>query len=169
MEDVLSNHVLIKYLRAIFMLGGCPGRNAYVKLSDLSKVLSLSLPTVSIMVRRLEDRGFVSVKPREGVLLTWKGLELLAEYCWKKSIVEVVLNKLGLPLGDVEKISDKVSHVVDRDSVVKMWDCLGRPKECSHGYVILGEWSDKEKVIEWLRGCCKLHITRNNLEDYVKY
>ncbi|MFN4046259.1 MAG: metal-dependent transcriptional regulator [Acidilobaceae archaeon] len=144
----------LKYLKAVFLLGGCPGRGGYVKFTDISRVLEVAAPTVSIMVRKLEERGLLKVEPRVGAMLTWKGLEALAEHCWKKAIIDTAMEKLGVPEADRRRFIDRVSIVIDVDVARKLWDCLGRPERCPRGLPII-DINDREKLIEWVKLCCE--------------
>lgn len=150
----VSLMVELKYLRAVFVLGGCPGRGGYVRFSDISRVLEVAAPTVSIMVRKLEERGLLKVEPKVGVILTWKGLETLAEHCWKRVILDTALEKLGVPEVDRRGFIEKVSVVIDVDAARKLWDCLGRPGRCPRGLPII-DINDKEKLVEWVKLCCE--------------
>lgn len=146
----------IRYLKAVFKLGGCPGRGSYVKFSEIARLLGISAPTVSIMVRRLEDRGLLEVKSRKGVALTWKGLELLAEHCWKIAVIEVVLAKLGVPEEYQGELVEKILLALDRNGVMRLWDCLGRPKTCPHGSPLDLDLTSLANVVEFLDKCCGL-------------
>ncbi len=150
----VSQKVELKYLRVVFMLGGCPGKGVYVRFSDISRVLGVAAPTVSIMVRKLEERGLLRVKPKVGAILTWKGLDTLAEHCWKSAVLDTALEKLGVPEADRRDFIDKVSVVIDVDAARKLWDCLGRPGRCPRGLPII-DLNDKEKLIEWVSLCCE--------------
>lgn len=155
-KGFVITRVELKYLRAVFKLGGCPGRGSYARFSDISRFLGVSAPTVSIMVRRLEDRGLLRVEPRKGVIITWRGLEVLAEYCWKISVLETALTKLGVPEGYQWDLVEKMALALDRDAVVKLWDCIGRPKMCPHGSPLDVNLESTRGVIEFLEKCCGL-------------
>jgi DtxR family Mn-dependent transcriptional regulator len=155
-EGQLLTQVELKYLRAVFKLGGCPGRGSYARFSEIARFLGVSAPTVSIMVRRLEDRGLLSVEPRRGVVITWKGLEMLAEYCWKTSVLEVALTKLGVPESYQRDLVEKMALTLDMKAVIKLWDCLGRPKACPHGSPLDVNLESTREAVEFLEKCCGL-------------
>jgi len=150
------SRVELRYLRVVFKLGGCPGRGSYVRFSEIARALGVSAPTVSIMVRRLEDRGLLRVEPRKGVTLTWRGLELLAEYCWKNSVLEVALARLGVPEEYSRELVDRMALALDRGAVLKLWECLGRPRTCPHGRPIDVDFESTSSVVELLEKCCDL-------------
>lgn len=142
-----------KYLRAIFTKGGYPGGN-YVRISQISRELGLSVPTVSIMVRRLESKGLVYVEKGLGAMLTEKGIRVLAESCWKKTLVESLLREAGVPLNEASKVAEIAGKLLSDASVVKIWGCTGKPLGCLGELEIVK--NDVKKLISWLRDCCGL-------------
>ena len=155
-KDIVVTRVELKYLMAVFKFGGCPGRGSYARFSDISRFLGVSAPTVSIMVRKLEDRGLLRVEPRKGVIMTWRGLEVLAEYCWKISVLETALTKLGVPEGYQRGLVERMALALDRDAVVKLWDCIGRPSTCPHGSPLDVNLESTRGAVEFLEKCCGL-------------
>ena len=156
LEGSMLTQVELRYLKAVFKLGGCPDRGSYARFSDIAKLLGVSAPTVSIMVRRLEDRGLLRVEPRRGVVITWRGLEVLAEYCWKIAVLEVALSKLGVPEGYQRELVERMALALDRNAVLKLWDCMGRPKACPHGRPLDVDLGSVEGIMGFLEKCCGL-------------
>jgi DtxR family Mn-dependent transcriptional regulator len=156
LEGSMLTQVELRYLKAVFKLGGCPDRGSYARFSDIAKLLGVSAPTVSIMVRRLEDRGLLRVEPRRGVVMTWRGLEVLAEYCWKTAVLEVALSKLGVPEGYQRELVERMALALDRNAVLKLWDCMGRPKACPHGRPLDVDLGSVEGIMSFLEKCCGL-------------
>lgn len=156
LEGSMLTQVELRYLKAVFKLGCCPDRGSYARFSDIAKLLGVSAPTVSIMVRRLEDRGLLRVEPRRGVVMTWRGLEVLAEYCWKIAVLEVALSKLGVPEGYQRELVERMALALDRNAVLKLWDCMGRPKACPHGSPLDVDLGSTGGVMGFLEKCCGL-------------
>ena len=125
----------LDYLKVIYRLGGYPG-GCRVRISDIAKSLNVSTSTVSIMVRRLESKGLLDVAENQGVCLTQKGLEVLAEYLWKHAILEISLVKAGLPPDISHEVADSLCQHLERELAWKLYEALGRPKKCPHGMPI---------------------------------
>lgn len=142
-----------KYLRAIFVKGGYPGKG-YVRISQISRELGLSVPTVSIMVRRLENKGLVTVEKGLGTMLTELGLRTLAESCWKKSLIEGVFREIGIPSSEASRVAEVVGKLLSSSSAEKIWNCTNKPLGC------LGELekikNNTERLVGWLKSCCGL-------------
>ncbi len=155
-EGQMLTQVELKYLRAVFKLGGCPVRGSYARFSEIARFLGVSAPTVSIMLRKLEDRGLLKVEPRKGAIITWRGLEMLAEYCWKISVLEVALLKLGVPENYQRDLVERMALALDTNAVLKLWDCMGRPKVCPHGNPLDVDLRSTSGIVEFLEKCCGL-------------
>ncbi|MEN2999147.1 MAG: metal-dependent transcriptional regulator [Acidilobaceae archaeon] len=156
MKDSQINRTAFRYLKTIFSLGGYPGGEDFVKMSELSRALNLSLPTVSIMTRRLENRGLVVVEAGRGVALTWKGVEFLAESCWKRSVIENTMKFLEIPWSEIEQASDAMCFNLSPQAVLKLWKCAGETPGCLKDYVTISESGNGKELIKWLVECCGL-------------
>ncbi len=122
----------IEYLKAVYKLGGKPG-GCRVRISDLSRELGVSASTVSIMVRRLEFKGLLSVKDNYGVCLTEKGLQVLVEYIWKHAILEAVMEKAGIDANTAHLIAKSLAQHLSNDEAWVISKALGMPTHCPHG------------------------------------
>lgn len=120
------------YLGAIYRLGGLPG-GCYARIGEIAKLLGVTPPTVSIMVRKLESKGLVEVKSGEGARLTERGLRELTEYLWRFGVFETLLCKVGLEAEEAKRVSAMLSDKVPRDVVDELYRLLGKPRSCPHG------------------------------------
>ncbi|MCS7107406.1 MAG: MarR family transcriptional regulator [Acidilobaceae archaeon] len=156
MRNGQVHRTAFRYLRTIFSLGGHPDSNNFVRMSELSRELNLSLPTVSIMTRRLESRGLVVVETGKGVALTWRGIEFLAENCWKRAVIESTMKFLEIPAGEIEHVSDVMCFNLSPQAVLKLWKCAGETPGCLKDYVTISESGNVKEFIKWLLECCGL-------------
>lgn len=138
----------LEYLIAIYLEGG---HKDLVPFTRISKRLGISPPTVSIMVRRLQSKKLVEVVGGRGVRLSDKGLRFLVEFSWKCGIVEIILHRSGLDLGECSLFAEKMCFGLEFESALKLYKALGEPEECPHGNPIPKPWVD---VKEFVLPCC---------------
>lgn len=136
------------YIGAVYRLGGLPG-GCYVRIGDLARVLNVTPPTVSIMVRRLASKGLVEVRAGEGARLTEKGLRELVEYLWKVGVFETLLSKVGLDAEEARRVSTLLSDRIPREVVDELYKLLGKPRRCPHGRPIPEPGSEIEEGVEF--------------------
>ncbi|MEM1873070.1 MAG: metal-dependent transcriptional regulator [Acidilobaceae archaeon] len=128
-ESEVSESAL-RYLKAIFLLSI---KDIYVRLSLIANTLGVSLPAVSITVRRLQDSGLVEVDSKKGVRLTSAGLALVMRRCAKRMMIDSSLFALGLP-APLRIVMAKVLELgLDEESVTRLWIYAGRPRVCPLG------------------------------------
>jgi len=120
------------YLKAVYRLGGPPG-GCWGGVGQIAEALGVSLPTASIMIRRLASRGLLEVREGVGARLTEEGFEALIEYLWKYGILEVAFVRAGL---DPEKAREAAASAADRlprEIADALCSVLGEPRVCPHG------------------------------------
>jgi len=121
------------YLKAIYQLGGA---RADVATSDLAVRLDLTAGSVSAMLRKLDDQGFVSHARYRGVRLTKRGTREAVEMIRHHRLLELYLAKVvGMPWDKVhaEAIGEaggrdlvaRAAELVDRLEVVLLGDRRG--------------------------------------------
>ncbi|MEB2835754.1 MAG: metal-dependent transcriptional regulator [Desulfurococcales archaeon] len=121
------------YLKAVYRLGGTPGAGCWVPVGQVAEALGVSVPTASIMLRRLAARGLLEVREGVGVRLTEEGFEALIEYLWKYGILEVAFVRAGL---DPERAREAAASAADRlprEVADALCSVLGEPRVCPHG------------------------------------
>lgn len=120
----------LKYLKLIFLMASS---GTYAKLSMIASLLGVSVPAVSMAVRRLENQGLVEADKRRGVKLTPKGLNLVIRHCVKRMMIDSSLGALGIPMPLVKVMSRILEYGLDDDSVLRLWSYVGCPRVCPLG------------------------------------
>ena len=105
------------YLEAIYWLSKEKGS---AKISEISQLMNVRLPSVSEMMKRLKAKGLVEYKPYGKIILTQKGLEI-AE---KVAACHELLANFFISLGVDERIAIedacKVEHDLHPDTLKKL-------------------------------------------------
>lgn len=77
-------------------IGGLIRRNGYASVSDVAEALDVIRPSVSIMIKRLADLGFLRREPYRGFVLTPRGEEVARSIQERHDILTEVFRSLGL-------------------------------------------------------------------------
>lgn len=122
------------YLKAIYQLGGS---RDHVPTSALARLLEVTPASVSGMLKRLHDLGFVAHRPYRGVKLTRRGARAAVEVIRHHRLLELYLSKVvGMPWDKVHAEADALEHVISEDLESRLDELLGFPTEDPHGHPI---------------------------------
>lgn len=122
------------YLKAIYQLGGS---RSEVPTTALARVLDVTPASVSGMLRRLHELGYVSHRRYRGVRLTRKGAREAVEMIRHHRLLELYLAKVvGMPWDKVHAEADALEHVISEDLESRLDELLGYPTEDPHGHPI---------------------------------
>jgi DtxR family Mn-dependent transcriptional regulator len=122
-----------QYLEAIFNL---EEEGNQVIQARLAERVGHSAPTVSEMVHRLMEEGYIDAKGRS-LSLTTSGRELAIGVIRKHRLVERLLTDvIGLPWHKVHAEADRWEHVISDDVEARLVEILGNPSTCPHGNFI---------------------------------
>src|SRR5919109_944234 len=122
------------YLKAIYHLGGS---RSDVPTSALARMLGVTQASVSGMMRRLHDLGYVAHRPYKGVRLTRRGAREAVEVIRHHRLLELYLSKVvGMPWDKVHAEADALEHVISEDLESRLDELLGYPTEDPHGHPI---------------------------------
>jgi DtxR family transcriptional regulator, iron-dependent repressor len=126
---------LEEYLEAVHALGeeGVP-----IIQARLAQRLGHSRPTVSEMVRRLRDEGYVSSSGRT-ISLTDKGRGRAESVVRKHRLAERLLTDIiGLDWHLAHMEAGRWEHVISDEVEARLVELLGHPDTCPHGNPIPG-------------------------------
>ena len=132
------------YLKALLHLGGDSGE---VNVTELSKLLKIKMPTVTSMVKKLSNNGWVDYESYKPVRLTEQGRKIALSVVRKHRLTEMFLvEKMQFSWEEVHEIAEQIEHVKSPVFFDKMDELLNYPKVDPHGSPI----PDKEGRIHTL-------------------
>src|SRR5690606_30582837 len=92
------------YLKALFNLAD---DNGEVSVNDLSRHLEIKMPTVSSMMKKLAEKGYVYYESYKPLRLTDKGKQVAALIVRKHRLTEMYLvEKMGFGWEEVHEIAE---------------------------------------------------------------
>ena len=124
-------------LKEIWRRTSEPG--GWARSGDLAGALGVSPATATSMVKRLVDRGLVSHLPYKGVALTEQGRRSAAGVVRRHRIVERFLaDYLGYSWAEADRLAPQFEHDLPQEVEDRLYEALGRPANCPHGFPIPG-------------------------------
>lgn len=119
------------YIKSIYSLSLEAGE---VFVSELAKKLSVKLPTVNSMIKKLAAKKLVAYAPYQGIKLTEKGKKEALSIIRKHRLAELFLVKV-MKLGweEVHDIAEQLEHVNSERFYNRIDEMLGYPKADPHG------------------------------------
>ena len=119
------------YLKALYLLSQ---KSKTVSLTDLSKEMGVSAPTVNNMIKKLEEKGWVDYKKYKPIKLTKEGRLRSSVVIRKHRLTEIFLVKLmGFGWEEVHDIAEQIEHIKSESFFDRMDELLGFPKTDPHG------------------------------------
>ncbi len=101
-----------EYLEAICRL---VERGEKPTTTNIANELKVSLPSVSEMLRKLAEKGYVKYEPYKGVSLTRKGRKLGKTILRRHRLIERFLETLGLSKKKIHEEACKLEHSVSSE------------------------------------------------------
>lgn len=100
----------------------------------LAKWLGVSAASVTSMIKKLAEEGFVTHSPYQGVALTARGERAALEMLRHHRLWETFLSaKLGMPWHEVHAEADRLEHALSESLEDRLDDALGHPTVDPHG------------------------------------
>ncbi len=119
------------YLKAIYFLDQQDDR---ISVTDLSREMGVSTPTVNNMIKKLKSRDWVSYQKYKPVRLTAKGRRVAASIVRKHRLTEMFLTKImGFGWEEVHDIAEQMEHINSDAFFKRMDELLGHPTIDPHG------------------------------------
>lgn len=113
------------------------------RTGDLAAALGVSPATATAMVKRMMGQGVVAHVPYKGVTLSPAGRRLAAAVVRRHRIVERFLaDVLGYSWAEADRLAPRFEHDLPQEVEDRLFDALGRPGTCPHGFPIPGEGAD---------------------------
>lgn len=125
------------YLKAIYELGGDTN---IVSNKDIAKSLMISAPSVSEMIKKMLEDGFLEYTQYQGVRLTEHGRKEAIKVKRRHLLWEVFLmEKLDYDEDEAHEEAEKLEHIASRRLEEGLDKYLNYPKACPHGTKIIRE------------------------------
>lgn len=123
------------YLKAIYKLGG---QYKIINNKDIASALSVSASSVSEMIKKLLQDGYVEYELYQGVKLTEIGTDEAIKIVRRHLLWEVFLvERLGYKWDEVDEVAELLEHITDKKLEDRLDKYLNFPKTCPHGTIIL--------------------------------
>ncbi|MCS6852133.1 MAG: metal-dependent transcriptional regulator [Gemmataceae bacterium] len=122
------------YLKAIHSLGGA---EAMVSPMEIASRLRVRAPSVTGMLKRLAEAGWIWYEPGKGARLTEQGRVEARRVIRRHRLVELFLTRvLGLDWSEVDAEADALEHAISPRLEQALAEHLGEPLEDPHGHPI---------------------------------
>ena len=122
------------YLKAIHSLGGAAGD---VLPNAIASRLKVRAPSVTGMLKRLAEAGWISYEPGCPVRLTAQGIAEARRVIRRHRLVELFLTRvLGLDWSEVDVEAEALEHAISPRLEQALAAYLGEPVEDPHGHPI---------------------------------
>ena len=124
----MSSDSLEEYLEAIYSFNE---RGELAKNSELAKRLKVAPPSVTQMVQKLADAGYVDYTPYKGTMLTGKGMAVAQKVVRKHRLLERFLHDtLGFGRERVHEEACRMEHSLSDEAAVALCKVLDNPETC---------------------------------------
>jgi len=119
------------YLRGLYIL---EEKKDEIKSIDLAHYLNVSKPSVSEMIKELDEEGLVFHKKYSKLKFTPKGRRIAQKLTSKHRLIELFLkNVLKIDSKNVHQEAHRLEHAFSDESIEKLRKLLGNPKKDPHG------------------------------------
>ncbi len=120
------------YIKVIYHLG--KNENGTVSTNAIADRMETKPSSVTDMVRKLSEKGFVNYKKYKGVSLTEIGTKTALTLVRKHRLWEVFLvEKLNFPWDEVHEVAEQLEHIKSEKLVDKLDKHLDYPEVDPHG------------------------------------
>lgn len=127
-------HAVQDYLKAIHSLGGA---ERMVSPVDIAARLEVRAPSVTGMLKRLAESGWIAYESGRGAQLTALGVTEARRVIRRHRLVELFLTRvLGLDWSEVDAEAEALEHAISPRLEQALAAHLGEPLEDPHGHPI---------------------------------
>jgi len=126
------------YLKTIWNLSRLnQSQDELVQNSQISDFLGVKRPTVTEMLKRLEEMGFLKLIPRKGVRLSSKGERFVSSILRRHRLIELFLQQtLKITSVEAHEQAEVLEHAVTPELCAYIEKFLGNPEYDLHGMPI---------------------------------
>lgn len=120
------------YLKALYQLE--QQENGKARIKDIASLLDVSLPSVTTMMKSLDDHGFVERTAYRGVSLTERGRLAALRVIRNHRLIELFLVEvLGYTWDEVHAEAERLEHSMSDTLTNRIDHYLGYPRVDPHG------------------------------------
>jgi len=128
------SHAVQDYLKAIHHLGG---DHRVVSPTEIAARMSVRAPSVTGMLKRLAEAGWIEYEPGAGARLAERGVAEARRVIRRHRLVELFLTRvLGLDWSEVDEEAEALEHAISPRLEQAIATHLGEPLEDPHGHPI---------------------------------
>jgi DtxR family Mn-dependent transcriptional regulator len=139
-KSVFGTEHLWEYLKHIFRLQQV---SSPVSTTSLADALKLAPSSVTDMLKKLSQRGYIHYTPYHGITLTPEGEKLAVKAIRRHRIVERFLtDMLGFEWHEAHEEALHFEHNISDEVERRLFVALNKPKVCPHGYPIPSKVED---------------------------
>jgi Mn-dependent DtxR family transcriptional regulator len=138
----VAGHSFDDYLETIYFLAFpigeyTPRAGTLPLASRVAEMLGVSRASAGEMLKRLEAEGLIERGARKEALLTPAGRERAEHVVRRHRIIERLLTDfMGYTAAEAHVHADELGDTFSDDMVERMWERLGRPERCPHGWPV---------------------------------
>ncbi len=127
-----ENPVAEEYVKRVYQLEQEYSRR--VRTTEIADAVDRTQATVSSMIQKLDEEGFLEYRQYKGVTVTEAGEEIALRLVRKHRLLETFLTEqLGVAWPDVHEEADRLEHHVSDEFTDRLADLLGNPRKDPHG------------------------------------
>ena len=138
----MAGHSTDDYLETIYFLAFpigeyTPQSGTLPLASRVAEMLGVSRASSGEMLKRLEADGLIERGARKEALLTEAGRARAEHVVRRHRIIERLLTDfMGYTPGEAHVHADELGDTFSDDMVERMWEKLGKPPRCPHGWPV---------------------------------
>jgi DtxR family Mn-dependent transcriptional regulator len=126
---MMESESVEEYLEAIYK---CNEKGEPARTTELAEKLKIAPPSVTEMIKKLANEGFVEYEPYKGAILTGKGIALAQKIVRKHRLLECFLQDiLGIKREKVHDEACKLEHSLSDEASAALCKVLNKPITCS--------------------------------------
>lgn len=120
------------YLKVIHRLSEATSED--ISTNAVAELMQTKAASVTDMLRKLADKGWVNYQKYQGVRLSAEGEKIALSIVRKHRLWEVFLvDKMGFNWDEVHEIAEQLEHIESDQLIHKLDEYLGFPKTDPHG------------------------------------
>ena len=121
----------------------------YARVADIAETLNVKPPSVTNMIKRLDEQKFVNYTRYRGVVLTPKGKQLAGALEKRHQALKRFLVMIGVNEEKAEKEACEIEHRIDRETVEKLAKFVEFMQSASQTSSILKNFRSSERTGEF--------------------